>query len=220
MNANWNWLQNLNGHADEPGRPQAMPVFAGQKLVVVGGSSGWGARPPPTSWPPGAAPSSSAKTPARSTTPSRHWPRTAGLRHHRRPDRPRTGGPGPPATGRRARRRDPADQRGRAFIPQALPGVRRRLLHPYLELDRAIFSLTQTVVRGMVEKAAAASSSTSAVCGATRPRGHAVDWLLGGQGGLRALTHNLAIELAPPHPGQRGRSGRRRRPDLREVRPP
>ena len=42
MNANWHWLQNLHGHTDEPDRAQAMPVFSGQKLVVVGGSSGMG----------------------------------------------------------------------------------------------------------------------------------------------------------------------------------
>src|SRR5258707_6779190 len=42
MNANWNWLQDLGRHADEPDRAQAMPVFSGQKLVVVGGSSGMG----------------------------------------------------------------------------------------------------------------------------------------------------------------------------------
>ena len=34
-----NWLEATNGRADEPGRPQAMPVFAGQKLVVSGGSA-------------------------------------------------------------------------------------------------------------------------------------------------------------------------------------
>jgi short-subunit dehydrogenase len=39
----------------------------------------------------------------------------------------------------------------------------------YLELDRAIFFLTQTVVRGMVGGAGADRSSTSAVCGPTRP---------------------------------------------------
>jgi NAD(P)-dependent dehydrogenase (short-subunit alcohol dehydrogenase family) len=33
-----NWLEN----APEAGRPMALPVFAGQKLVVVGGSSGMG----------------------------------------------------------------------------------------------------------------------------------------------------------------------------------
>lgn len=33
-----NWLESV----PEAGRPMAMPVFAGQKLVVVGGSSGMG----------------------------------------------------------------------------------------------------------------------------------------------------------------------------------
>src|SRR5262245_1016963 len=42
MNANWHWFQDLHRHADEPDRAQAMPVFSGQKLVVVGGSSGMG----------------------------------------------------------------------------------------------------------------------------------------------------------------------------------
>ena len=36
------WLEGLNDLADGPGRPITMPVFAGQKLVVVGGSSGMG----------------------------------------------------------------------------------------------------------------------------------------------------------------------------------
>ena len=41
-----NWLegmhQQMGGLMDEPGPPMAVPVFAGQKLVVVGGSSGMG----------------------------------------------------------------------------------------------------------------------------------------------------------------------------------
>ena len=37
-----NWLHGLHHHADQPDQPQAMPVFEGQKLVVVGGSSGMG----------------------------------------------------------------------------------------------------------------------------------------------------------------------------------
>src|SRR5206468_6363635 len=37
-----NWLYGLHHHTDEPDQPQAMPVFEGQKLVVVGGSSGMG----------------------------------------------------------------------------------------------------------------------------------------------------------------------------------
>ena len=36
-----NWLHGLH-HTDDPDQPQAMPLFEGQKLVVVGGSSGMG----------------------------------------------------------------------------------------------------------------------------------------------------------------------------------
>jgi hypothetical protein len=49
MSASWNWLQDRHPHADEPDRAPAVPVFSGQRLVVVGGSSGMDARPPPTS---------------------------------------------------------------------------------------------------------------------------------------------------------------------------
>ena len=40
-----NWLEGTSMNPDmmeQPGQPMAMPVFAGQKLVVVGGSSGMG----------------------------------------------------------------------------------------------------------------------------------------------------------------------------------
>jgi len=39
-----NWIEGMGRHMEEPGRSMsmAMPVFAGQKLVVVGGSSGIG----------------------------------------------------------------------------------------------------------------------------------------------------------------------------------
>jgi hypothetical protein len=37
-----NWLEGMDPQTGEPGRPRATPVFAGQKLVVVGGSSGMG----------------------------------------------------------------------------------------------------------------------------------------------------------------------------------
>src|SRR5262245_61770942 len=42
MNANWNWLECSDHETDGVGEMQAMPVFAGEKLVVVGGSSGMG----------------------------------------------------------------------------------------------------------------------------------------------------------------------------------
>ena len=40
-----NWLEGMSMDPDmmeQPGQPMAMPVFTGQKLVVVGGSSGMG----------------------------------------------------------------------------------------------------------------------------------------------------------------------------------
>src|ERR1700749_4847621 len=40
-----NWLEGMSVDQDmmeQPGQPMAMPVFAGRKLVVVGGSSGMG----------------------------------------------------------------------------------------------------------------------------------------------------------------------------------
>ena len=37
-----NWLKGLHHDADQPDHAMAMPVFEGQKLVVVGGSSGMG----------------------------------------------------------------------------------------------------------------------------------------------------------------------------------
>jgi len=37
-----NWLEGTNHHMDEVGPPTVSPVFAGQKLVAVGGSNGMG----------------------------------------------------------------------------------------------------------------------------------------------------------------------------------
>ncbi len=68
----------------------------------------------------------------------------------------------------------------------------------YLELDRAIFFLTQTVVRGMVD----AGRGGAIVNIGSMWAHHAVaatpsSAYLVAKAGLHALTHNLAIELAP-----------------------
>jgi hypothetical protein len=42
LSASWNWLQDLHRQVDKPDRAEGMPVFSGQNLVVVGGSSGMG----------------------------------------------------------------------------------------------------------------------------------------------------------------------------------
>jgi NAD(P)-dependent dehydrogenase (short-subunit alcohol dehydrogenase family) len=68
----------------------------------------------------------------------------------------------------------------------------------YLELDRAIFLITQTVARGMVAQGRGGSivtvGSTWAhqAIGATPSSAYSL-----GNGGLHAMTGNLALELAP-----------------------
>jgi NAD(P)-dependent dehydrogenase (short-subunit alcohol dehydrogenase family) len=84
------------------------------------------------------------------------------------------------------------------FIPKPFLEYDGAFYDSYLELDRAIFFLTQTVVRGIV-----ASGSDGAIVNigsmwahqaiaATPSSGYSV-----AKAGLHALTKNLAIELAP-----------------------
>jgi NAD(P)-dependent dehydrogenase (short-subunit alcohol dehydrogenase family) len=87
---------------------------------------------------------------------------------------------------------------------QPRPGRRPFLDHDgaaydsYFELNRAIFFLTQTVVRGMVQGGRGGSIVTIGsmwahqAIGATPSAGYSA-----AKGGLDALTHNLALELAP-----------------------
>jgi hypothetical protein len=87
-----NWLEGMHNHMDEPGRSQAMPVFAGQKLVVVGGSSGIGrqaAADVVAAWP-APSPSCSPRPPAGSPEPSgtstaASWPGATNDPHARAP---------------------------------------------------------------------------------------------------------------------------------------
>jgi NAD(P)-dependent dehydrogenase (short-subunit alcohol dehydrogenase family) len=84
------------------------------------------------------------------------------------------------------------------FIPKDFLDYDGASYDAYLELDRAFFFLTQTVVRGMVEQGNGGaivnigSMWAHQAIGATPSSGYSV-----GKAGLHALTRNLAIELAP-----------------------
>jgi NAD(P)-dependent dehydrogenase (short-subunit alcohol dehydrogenase family) len=84
------------------------------------------------------------------------------------------------------------------FIPKPFLEHDGAFYDSYLELDRAIFFLTQTVVRGMVDQGRGGaivnigSMWAHQAIAATPSSAYSV-----AKAGLHALTHNLAIELAP-----------------------
>ncbi len=198
MNANWNWLQDLGRHADEPDRAQAMPVFSGQKLVVVGGSSGMGRQTASDvvaaggnaviiGQDPGKV-DDTVKTLAKD---GRAYGITADLADREQVERAR---------------RQLADEHADAtmlvnavglFVPKPFLDYDCVSYDSYLELDRAIFFLTQTVARGMVAHGQGGSIVNIGsmwahqAIAATPSSGYSL-----AKGGLHALTRNLAIELA------------------------
>jgi NAD(P)-dependent dehydrogenase (short-subunit alcohol dehydrogenase family) len=199
MTANWNWLQGPDHSADEQGRPQATAVFAGQKLVVVGGSSGMGRQTAADVVAAGGSaviigqdPDKVDDTVQTLAKEGTAWGITADITDRDQVDRVR---------------QQLADQHADAtllvnaagiFIPKTFLDYDGPSYDAYLELDRAMFFLTQTVARGMI----AAGRGGSIVnigsmwahqaIGATPSSGYSV-----GKGGLHALTRNLALELAP-----------------------
>ncbi len=173
-----NWLHGLYHHTDEPDELRAMPVFEGQKLVVVGGSSGMG------------------RDTAADVVAAGGSAVIIGQDQDRVDDTVQELAKDGTAYGITAELTD-RDQVERVrqqlaaehadatllvnaagfFIPKPFLDYDGDFYDSYLELDRAIFFLTQTVARGMVDAG----------------RGGSIVNI----GSMHALTRNLAIELAP-----------------------
>ena len=193
-----NWLHGLH-HTDDPDQPQAMPVFEGQKLVVVGGSSGMGRD---TAADVVAAGGSAViigqdqdrvdDTVKELAKDGKAYGITAELTDRDQVERVR---------------QQLADEHADAtllvnaagfFIPKPFLDYDGDFYDSYLELDRAIFFLTQTVARGMVQAGHGGSIVNIGsmwahqAIAATPSSAYSV-----AKAGLHALTHNLAIELAP-----------------------
>jgi NAD(P)-dependent dehydrogenase (short-subunit alcohol dehydrogenase family) len=194
-------LDSTQNYADDTDVSVAMRGFVGQKLVVVGGSSGMGRQ---TATDVVAAGGSAV---------------IIGQNAGRVKDTVQTLAEDGPAYGIAADltdrtevdqvRRQLADEHADAtlllnaaglFIPKAFLDYDGPDYDSYLELDRAIFFLTQTVVRGMVDQGQGGaivnigSMWAHQAVGATSSSGYSM-----AKGGLHALTRNLAIELAPHH---------------------
>ena len=207
-----NWLEGMHPQMADPvteqmgspmqeqtGRPMAMPVFAGHKLIVVGGSSGMGRQ---TAADVVAAGASAVvigldggrvkDTAAELSQNGRAYGIAADLTDRMEVERVR---------------QQLADEHADAtllvnaaglFIPKPFLDYDGPSYDSYLELDRAIFFITQTVARGMVSQGRGGaivnigSMWAHQAIGATPSSGYSL-----AKGGLHALTRNLAIELAP-----------------------
>jgi len=195
-----NWLHGLHHHdADGTDRPQVMPVFEGQKLVVVGGSSGMGRQ---TAADVVAAGGSAViigqeagkveDTVRELANDGKAYGITADLADREQVQR---------VCRQLAAEHADATLLVNAagfFVPKTFLDYDGPSYDSYLELDRAIFFLTQTVARAMIDHGVGGSIVNIGsmwahqAIGATPSSGYSV-----AKAGLHALTHNLALELAP-----------------------
>jgi len=185
------------------------PVFAGQKLVVVGGSSGMGRQTAADVVAAGGSAVIVAEDQAKVDDTVKALAKdgaaygiTADLTDRMQVERVR---------------QQLADEHADAtllvnaaglFLPKPFLDYEGADYDPYLELDRAIFFITQTVARGMVAQGRGGSIVNIGsmwahqAIGATPSSAYSV-----GEGGIHALTKNLALELAARPDRHRPRHG-------------
>jgi len=196
-----NWLEGMRPQMEMEGadRPMAMPVFARQKLVVVGGSSGMGRQTAADVVAAGGSAviigQDAGKVDDTVQTLAKEgsaWGITADLADRMQVERVR---------------QHLADEHADAtllvnaaglFVPKPFLDHDGADYDSYAELDRAMFFITQTVARGMVAGGQGGSIVNvgsmwaNQAVGATPSSAYSV-----AKGGLHALTRNLALELAP-----------------------
>jgi NAD(P)-dependent dehydrogenase (short-subunit alcohol dehydrogenase family) len=197
-----NWLEGTDDQMNpmtEPGRPMARPVFTGQKLVVVGGSSGMGRQTAADVVAAGGSAvviaedaskvDDTVQTLAKEGTA---YGITADLTDRMQAER---------VCQQLAAEHADATLLVNAaglFVPKPFLDHDGADYDSYAELNRAIFFLTQTVVRGMIEQGRGGSIVNigsmwaNQAIGATPSSAYSL-----AKGGLHALTRNLALELAP-----------------------
>ena len=197
-----NWLEGMDHQADgmeEPSRPMAMPVFAGQKLVVVGGSSGMGRQTAADVVAAGGSAVVIAEDSGKVEDTVRALAKdgsaygiTADLADRMQAER---------VCQQLAAEHADATLLVNAaglFVPKPFLDHDGADYDSYAELNRAIFFITQTVVRGMVagERGGSivniGSMWAHQAIGATPSPAYSL-----AKGGVHALTRNLALELAP-----------------------
>jgi len=201
MTTDWNWLtggvsDDMSGDGWKPAQ-----VFAGQKLVVVGGSSGMGRQTAADVVAAGGSaviigqnPDKVADTVKQLSTAGMGmaFGITADLSDRMAAD-----------SVCRQLAADHADatllvNAAGLFLPKPFLDHDGADYDSYQELNRAIFFLTQTVARGMVANGQGGSIVNIGSMwglqgiGATPSSAYSL-----AKGGLHALTHNLALELAP-----------------------
>ena len=196
-----NWLEGMHQQMNLPDQPQGMarPVFAGQKLVVVGGSSGMGRQTAEDVVAAGGSAviigqgagkvDDTVQTLAKEGTA---YGITADLADRMQAER---------VCQQLAAEHADATLLVNAaglFVPKPFLDHDGADYDSYAELDRATFFITQTVARGMVAGGQGGSIVNigsmwaNQAIGATPSSAYSL-----AKGGLHALTRNLALELAP-----------------------